>query len=73
MELKEKLKSEVNNLDDFLINIDIQSSFKILKSYEDLIDSIISALVGYYYLKCEVTPYGDNESTIWVPKKSISS
>lgn len=73
LELKEKLKSEVNNLDDFLINIDIQSSFKILKSYEDLIDSIISALVGYYYLKCEVTPYGDNESTIWVPKKSISS
>lgn len=45
----------------------------ILKGYEDVIDAIICALVGYHFLVGSVTPFGNaNEGIIWNPKK-ISS
>ncbi|WP_425800804.1 DUF429 domain-containing protein [Desulfitobacterium sp. Sab5] len=72
MELKGNLESEVTNIDHFLIKLDPDKHYpiKFLKGYEDLIDSIISALVGYYYINQKATPYGDNIGTIWVPQKA---
>jgi len=71
MELKRKLESEVSNIDHFLLNLDTNNYYseKFVKGYEDLIDSIISALVGYYYFIGKATPYGDDVGAIWVPMK----
>lgn len=71
MELKHKLTLEVNGVSDFLIDLDLEShhSIKFLKGYEDMIDSIISALVGYYFLIGKAKAYGDEYGYILVPQK----
>lgn len=37
------------------------------KSFEDMLDSIICAWAGIFYLNGNITPYGDEESVIWIP------
>jgi predicted RNase H-like nuclease len=37
------------------------------KAFEDVIDAIVCCWVGLEWLAGGVTPYGDNDSAIWVP------
>ena len=38
-----------------------------LKGYEDVLDSVVSALAGYAYRVGKATAYGNQEGAIWVP------
>lgn len=69
--LKSLLQSEVKNIDSFLVDLDQEKQYptRFLKGYEDLLDSIISALTGYYYATRDVIAYGNDKGTIWVPMK----
>jgi predicted RNase H-like nuclease len=42
------------------------------KAFEDKIDAVVCAWVGVCLLEGLAEPFGDHESAIWVPKKSIS-
>lgn len=41
-----------------------------LKGYEDVLDSMVSALAGYAYGRGRATAYGDDKGAIWVPNPS---
>jgi hypothetical protein len=43
-------------------------SIKYLKGYEDLLDAVLSALVGCNFLEEKAEPFGDQTGVIWVPK-----
>jgi predicted RNase H-like nuclease len=70
-ELRARILTEVSlsekiNLPDLDANQDY--SMKYLKGYEDALDSIICALVGYYYSQGEAVALGDEIGTIWAPR-----
>ena len=44
-----------------------------LKGYEDVLDSLVSALVGYTYWAGKATAYGNDEGAIWVPDPGVPS
>jgi predicted RNase H-like nuclease len=71
-ELKGRLQFEVKNVESFLVDLDQEKQYstRFLKGYEDLLDSIISALVGYYYATQSAVAYGNDKGTIWVPMKA---
>ena len=50
------------------LNPDIRYSLSFLKGYEDVLDSLVSALAGYAYQVGEATAYGNEEGAIWVPE-----
>ena len=72
-ELRSKLKSEINNVGDMLTKLDVNKSYtiKFLKGYEDLLDALVCALTGYYYLNKKAKPMGDNTGAIWVPCRDV--
>ena len=49
------------------LKADIQN-LSTLKRYEDALDALVCAWVGQQHLHGNTTPYGDNDSAIWVPK-----
>ena len=65
------LGKRVINIEDYLpqLNSDVHYVGWYLKGYEDMIDSLISALVGMDYLLDNVIGYGAEDGTIWVPTK----
>ncbi|WP_069999961.1 DUF429 domain-containing protein [Cellulosilyticum sp. I15G10I2] len=67
--LVEKLSIRINNIKDYLPLLDINANYVgwYLKGYEDIIDSLISSLVGMDYLFDKTKGYGDEDGTIWVP------
>ena len=42
-------------------------SLAFLKSYEDVLDSLVCALSGWAYTAGRATAYGDEDGAIWVP------
>lgn len=71
-ELRNKVLTEVRLSEKIdLPNLDIYQhySMKYLKGYEDALDSIICALVGYYYWQESAHVLGDETSAIWIPKR----
>jgi hypothetical protein len=44
------------------------STWTELKPYEDVLDAVISALVGAYFLDDKAEPFGDRSAAIWIPK-----
>jgi predicted RNase H-like nuclease len=69
LELRHRLGDKIGNVIDFLPDIDKECPGKTLKSYEDLIDALICALVGHSFLKGGALPFGDETGVIWVPKR----
>lgn len=69
-ELRSKLSSEISNLDPFLPELDPYTDYKTkyLKSYEDLLDAIVCALVGLRVMEGRAVPFGDETGVIWVPR-----
>lgn len=63
------LNSRVENIEEYLPLLNINKSYVawFLKGYEDMIDSIISSLVGLDYLCNKIAGYGGEDGTIWVP------
>jgi predicted RNase H-like nuclease len=43
-----------------------------LKAYEDALDSVVCAWVGICALEGQATPFGDENSAIWIPSPTIS-
>ncbi len=71
-ELRNKITSVATGIEQFLPQLEPTKSYstKCLKGYEDLLDAILSALVGCNFLegKAEPKPPGDETGVIWVPK-----
>lgn len=45
----------------------VGSSISLIKSYEDMIDAIVCAWMGYKYVIGTATGYGDDHGVIWGP------
>ena len=50
------------------LNPDRPYSLSFLKGYEDVLDSLVSALAGYAYLTGKATAHGNKDGAIWVPE-----
>ena len=69
--LKKGLEAELQKpLDEFLPELQEEEKYTLhfLKSYEDLLDAIVCALTGYYFLAGKAEGLGDETSAIWIPK-----
>lgn len=68
-ELRSKLSSFILNVADFIseLNIEEKYSIKFLKGYEDVLDGLVSALVGYFFMNNKAVSVGDEYSAIWIP------
>jgi predicted house-cleaning noncanonical NTP pyrophosphatase (MazG superfamily)/predicted RNase H-like nuclease len=68
--LRAGLNNHVSNIDAFIPVLKTSVSYrsKTLKEYEDMLDAIVCALVGCFYIDGKVTAYGDETGAIWVPK-----
>jgi predicted RNase H-like nuclease len=44
-----------------------------LKGYEDTLDAVVCAWIGYEFLAGRCVAYGDKESAIWLPKPSFQN
>ena len=53
----------------FTLNPEIRYTLKFLKGYEDVLDSMIAAITGVYYLEGRIRAFGDADSAIWVPER----
>ena len=71
--LRNKIASVVSGIENFVPNLEPNDAYTIngLKGYEDLLDALLSAMVGCNYLdkKAVPKPLGDQTGAIWVPKK----
>ncbi|MFZ3059009.1 MAG: DUF429 domain-containing protein [Candidatus Methanoperedens sp.] len=69
-ELRNKIASVVTGIEQFLPQLEPTNyySIKCLKGYEDLLDAVLSALVGCNFLEEKAEPFGDQTGVIWVPK-----
>ena len=50
-----------------VLHPDQRYSLSFLKGYEDGLDSLVSALAGWAYLRRKATAYGNEAGAIWVP------
>lgn len=68
--LRNELSSYVSNIDNFLPPLVNSKKYrtKTLKEHEDMLDAIVCALVGCFYIDGNITAYGDEAGAIWVPK-----
>ncbi|MEO5759510.1 MAG: DUF429 domain-containing protein [Mesorhizobium sp.] len=63
------LENEVAGVDDMLPLLNWASaSAKEWKAYEDTLDAVVCAAVGICVLEGRAIPFGDKNSSIWVPK-----
>ncbi len=68
--LRKGIEAELQNpLDEFLPELKESEKYRMhfLKSYEDLLDAIVCALTGYYFLAGKAEGLGDQTSAIWIP------
>jgi predicted RNase H-like nuclease len=68
LELCGQLMIDVDNVDKYFIGLIDESKPVLLKGYEDTLDAVICALVGWRFLQGRAKPSGDNCSAIWVPE-----
>jgi predicted RNase H-like nuclease len=74
LELRGRLSDGICNVDEFLPDLDRNADYttKFLKSYEDLIDAVICALVGMRFAEGQAVPFGDEAGVIWIPRRKES-
>ena len=63
----EVLKGKIKKIEDHLIIPPVEARTNELKQFEDMLDAVICAWVGVCALQGRATPYGDDDSAIWVP------
>lgn len=70
LELRSDLSDEISNVDEFLPDIDSNGdcAVRFLKGYEDLLDALLSAMVGLRFSEGRAVPFGNEAGIIWVPK-----
>lgn len=69
-ELKEiyrSLEADLGTLPFCIPPADEVSAISKLKRFEDALDALVCAWVGKRHLRGQTTPYGDANSTIWIP------
>lgn len=68
-ELRNKLSLYTSNLPEFIPELSLEKNYttKFLKGYEDVLDALVCAITGVFYLNGKVKRYGDELSAIWVP------
>lgn len=68
-----QLGKGVSNVSEYLPALDPQIGYKEcqFKEYEDMIDSLASALIGLDYLGEKTVGFGGEDGTIWIPIKMI--
>jgi predicted RNase H-like nuclease len=72
--LKKGLEVELQKpLDGFLPELREEDKYTLhfLKSYEDLLDAIVCALSGYFFLAGKAVGLGDEASAIWIPALKV--
>lgn len=59
-----------NDLYDLLPRLEPEVSYRMyfLKAYEDVLDAVVCALSGYFFLQGRCVGLGDESSAIWVPQ-----
>lgn len=71
--LRDALASRINGVEDKipmasgLLDCAPKSRGAVLKGVEDALDALVCAFVGCEFLAGCATPFGDRESTIWIP------
>jgi predicted RNase H-like nuclease len=71
--LRDALASRINGIEDIiptatsLLDLAPKSKGAVLKGFEDALDAVVCAFVGCEFLKGHATPFGDQESAIWIP------
>jgi predicted RNase H-like nuclease len=66
--IKSKLDQHIGGVADFLPALDqSRSPVTKIKGYEDVLDAIVCAWMGYKYLTGEANAYGDETGVIWGP------
>lgn len=68
--LRQNLSDYIQNLLELLQELQPNNSYstKYLKGYEDVLDAIVCALTGCFYLGNKIKGFGDRTSIIWVPE-----
>ncbi|HEY0720669.1 MAG TPA: DUF429 domain-containing protein, partial [Gammaproteobacteria bacterium] len=46
---------------------------RVLKAYEDTLDAVVSAWVGWLYLQGKAVPLGDDQAAVWCPASALLS
>jgi len=69
-ELRCMLEAKIDKIDCILPKLDSAGKYTnaYLKGYEDLLDALVCALTGYFYLIRKSEAFGDSRGAIWVPK-----
>jgi predicted RNase H-like nuclease len=70
-EIVEKLDAEIAGVSAALPQLEIDASGVSIMACEDTLDAIICAWVGIRALQGRATPFGDDQSAIWVPKRAF--
>jgi predicted RNase H-like nuclease len=65
------LDRKIRGVADELPPPDLDAPAKQLKAYEDMLDAIVCAWVAICALAGQVTPYGDQDSAIWIPNSGL--
>lgn len=71
--LRDALASRINGVEEripmasSLLDHAPKSRGAVLKGIEDALDAVVCAFVGCEFLKAHAIPFGDRESTIWIP------
>lgn len=71
-EIEAALTGELGPLPFTLPNGDQPVATHVLKAYEDTLDAVVSAWVGYLYLQGRAVPLGDNSAAVWCPASALS-
>jgi hypothetical protein len=69
--LRTSLSAYIGNVDQFVPKLEPTASYstKLLKGFEDVLDAMVSAIVGCLVARGKAKAYGDKDSVIWVPDR----
>ncbi len=72
-QLKQNLAELSPNINEKLHTLDPEKKYteRYLKGYEDILDAVICAVTGCFYIQGKIKDYGDPVSRIWVPDNSL--
>ncbi|HEX4081040.1 MAG TPA: DUF429 domain-containing protein [Rhizomicrobium sp.] len=65
------LENEIAGVTTALPGLEPSATTSDVKAYEDKLDAIVCAWVGVCALEGRATPYGDNDSAIWMPTPRV--
>ncbi len=63
------LDAKISSVRNLLPEVSASSTKKELKAFEDMLDAIVCAWVAIEALEGRATPFGDEDSAIWIPSR----